>query len=150
MKVSKLVAAAALASAFISGGAEADHLTASLTIDPDASRTPDRLAVIVTGSYSCDGIVEDNPGNDVAFIQIDVSQAAGQSITRGIAGSAAHCDGTLQTFEIQVPADNRPWKGGRARAHGLLFVQDCDIFGQCENTTAEAASTVRLGGGTGS
>jgi len=144
MKGSKLVAAAALVSAFISGPAEADHLTASLTFDPDASRSQDRLVITVTGTYTCGPMVGGFGG--FAFAFIDVSQAAGQSIIRGFAGFEPQCDDTLQTFEVEVGADNRPWKGGKARAHGGVFVEDCTEF-ECHSAFGEATTTIRVGGG---
>jgi hypothetical protein len=140
MKGIKLVTAAALVSALISGPAKADHLSASITIDPDASRSRDRLIITVTGTYSC--------GPSFSFAQgfVEVSQAAGQSIIRGFGFFEPQCDGTLQTFEADVGADIRPWKGGKARARGVVFVEECTEF-ECESTFAEATSTIHIGGG---
>jgi hypothetical protein len=139
MKGIKLVTAAALVSAFFSAPTEADHLSASMTIDPDASRSQDRLTITVTGTYSC------SPGT-FGFGVVDVSQAAGQSIIRGYGYFQPVCDDTLQTFEAQLFADIRPWKGGIARAHGVVYVEDCTEFA-CESTFAEVTTTIHIGGG---
>jgi hypothetical protein len=143
MKGRKLVTAAALAIALISVPAEADHLFASLTIDPDASRSPEHLVITVTGTYTC------GPTSTYENAQIEVTQAVGGKIIRGVSGFQPQCDGTLQTYEVNVAAENRAWKGGRARARGTLYIQDCNEF-FCEDTFADASTSIRLGGGSSS
>jgi hypothetical protein len=149
MNGSKLLHASAVAliGTFLSGQAEADPLSASLTLDSVALRSTDRLVVTVTGTYTCGPIVVDDPNSDFGTLEIFVSQAAGQSITRGSGGRLLQCDGNSQEFEVLVFANDRPWHGGQARASGSVFVQDCTTEFQCDNAGASAEGPIHVRGG---
>ncbi|HEY2989413.1 MAG TPA: hypothetical protein VGL11_16895 [Candidatus Binatia bacterium] len=124
-------------------------LSASLTIDPVATRTTDRLVVIVTGSYTCGPVPQPQPneGSNFADIFVSVEQASGRSIAQGENGVFAVCDGNPQTFEISIHSENIPWHGGQARAIGALFVQQCDEFFNCESARSDVDVQIKLQGG---
>jgi hypothetical protein len=155
MRASKLFVfgAVTLLGAVAGSDAEADHLSASVTLDPTASRFTDRLVITVTGSYSCDPFVPDNPGTDFASGFIEVRQAAGRGITLGGGFFQPQCDGNSQMFESNVPVDifmapdAGPWHGGPAHGVVSLFVQDCEPgFINCHNAFSIAEGTIRLTG----
>jgi hypothetical protein len=129
------------------------QLSATLGISPEAYKSPARVSLTLTVTYTCDigEIGEDAYG--YAYLDVSVYQASGRKIVRGYfsdyydsgyPGGSLICDGTLQELEADVladPYDGTPWHGGKAEARGYLHVDTykCDPeTGECVYSSAEA------------
>lgn len=118
---------AGLAFVLISGQAYA-QLSATLAIDNTASRTRDRIEVIVTGSYTCGPL----PAPEVtgfASIGLTVVQSSGRQIAFGSSflDVSTTCDTVQHPLQISVPASNIPWHGGLGRVMATLSVTDFSV-----------------------
>jgi hypothetical protein len=119
---------------------------AFITVDPSAIKSTDRLAVLVSGTYTCGPL--DPEASDV-FAGVELTQASGREINRGF-GTIENpiCDGQPQEFESLVTPyyySGSPWHGGSARAEGFL---DIFIFDPCcEDLRASSNSQVKIRGG---
>jgi hypothetical protein len=112
--------ACACAIALFAGQAQA---AASLSFDGNAKLANNRLAVTVTGSYSC-GLDQYGQQEAIAIV-VSVKQAAGKSIAFGYGTVAPVCDGTQKQFSVVIVAqggDSPPFHGGPARADATIYV----------------------------
>lgn len=130
--------------------AHADHLNATLNVDPDASVTTDRLVVFVTGTYTCGPLdITPNPQGDFTAISVVVRQASGRDVNQGFGFAPVTCDDTLRTF--QAPATDQilvPWHGGQARVNATLSMQDCDeFFIDCHLLNISEERQIKIKGG---
>ena len=139
----------ALMSMFASAHAIAEPLVASISIDPDAIVTSDRLLVTIHGTYACGPVPSGPAGANYADIDGAVSQAAGRDITRGsfFLRPDVVCDGLPQAFEASVVASSLPFHGGLARANASLYVERCDEFFNCETARSETNVQIKIKGG---
>lgn len=130
---------------FFSGKAVADPLSATLTINPDATLSSDRLVVTISGTYSCSPL----PQAESAFatITVNVSQASGRQVAAsGFFGVQPICDGQLHPFKAGAHASNIPWHGGKGRVMANLFIQSCESS-PCETVTSSVDKPVSIRGG---
>lgn len=143
-----LTSVVTIISAFAIGHAQADHLSVSLTVDPTATLSTDRIVVTVRGTVTCGPLLPpDIPGLDFGNIFLVMRQASGRSITQGLGFFEPLCDGTSERFESLVPADQMPWHGGLARVNASANVQDCNEFFQCENAFSTVDTQIKVRGG---
>jgi len=77
--------------------------SAPFIVDPVATMTTDRLALVLTGRYTC-GPPQPQPtqGSTFAGVQGQVSQAAGRDIAEGGFGFTPVCDAVEHTFQINI------------------------------------------------
>lgn len=124
-------------------------ITATISVDSRASLSPDRIQVIVSGTYTCGPLPQPQPniGATFAFGDFNLSQAAGRDVAQALGGFAALCDGLPQVFQVPIFATTIPWHGGKARLVGNLYVQLCDEFFNCEFANASINTAVRISGG---
>ena len=142
-----LISITAIITAFGIGYARADHLSVTLSVDGGASLTTDRLAVIVTGTYSCAPL--NAPGDsDFSSISARVRQASGRVVNQGFGFVSPICDGQLRTFQAPVSEELlMPWHGGLARVNADIDVQDCDEFFTCEFARTSVERQIKISGG---
>ena len=126
----------------------AEDLSATISVDPVAFKSNDKLLVTISGTYSCGPIPQpQGPGSTFANFSGSLSQASGRNITQGGFGMQPLCDGQIQEFETGVHPDYIPWHGGKARVIAFIFVQKCDQFYDCENVNISIDEQVSIRGG---
>jgi hypothetical protein len=87
-------------------------------------------AVLVSAEVTCD------PTTTSKSLSVQLTQRAGNRIVQGFNSTDAFvCDGTPQTVEVAVSAQNRPFRKGAAVAQATLFA--CDEFFNCGNVAAD-------------
>jgi len=84
--------------------AQTPTISATFIVDPVATMTTDRLALILTGRYTCGPLPQPQPtqGSTFAGVQGHVSQAAGRDIAEGGFGFTPVCDAVEHTFQINI------------------------------------------------
>lgn len=132
-----------------SAHAQTPTISATFIVDPVANMTTDRLAITLTGRYTCGPLPQPQPsqGSTFAGVQGQVSQAAGRDIAEGGFGFTPVCDAVEHAFQTNVGAGNIPWRGGLARVRASLFVQLCDEFFNCQQVSAAVDMKISVRGG---
>lgn len=139
-----LVAGALLASqACLASG-----LIATMTVNPTAALSSDRIQLVVSGTYTCGPLPQPqtNVGSTFAFGNLTVFQANGRNVAQAQGGFSAVCDGNPQTFQAPVIAQTMPWHGGKARVVGNLHVQLCDdpYGNECETANSDVNTQIGI------
>lgn len=89
-----------------------------VTVDPVGTFENSGGATI-SGTITCDE-------GAFAFIDLSASQRVGRFIVRGVGSTAIECDGTLQTWTIDVFPDTGLFKGGKVEVS--VFAYACGEF----------------------
>jgi hypothetical protein len=104
--------------------------TGTVEIEDMASLLARGAAVLVSAEVTCD------PTTTSKSLSVQLTQRAGNRIVQGFNSTDAFvCDGTPQTVEVAVSAQNRPFRKGAAVAQATLFA--CDEFFNCGNVAAD-------------
>ena len=144
---SLLAALAVSTTAFASTAARADPVV-SITVNTSIALAADRLALLVSGTYSCSGLPPDpNDFNLGGFVE--VLQAQGQDINQGFGDiEDLVCDGQVREWQSLVTPyyeDEGPWHGGTARVEaeiGVFIQNPC-----CQSFADSVNSSVKIRGG---
>jgi hypothetical protein len=94
--------------------------TVEVTVDPVARFDSRTGSVTVTGTITCTGESIDN------LIDVQLEQRVGRFIISGFGGTSFACDGTTETWSVEVFADNGIFKGGKAAS--VTFAMACGFF----------------------
>ena len=90
-------------------------LTVSVAVDPNGSVDGKTGTATVSGTITCD-----EPA-DFAEVDVQLSQAVGRHILRGIGQAFPACDVTPTAWSVAITADNGIFGGGRATADVTAF-----------------------------
>jgi len=105
-----------------------------VTVDPVGTFDPQTGSATITGTVTCSGDVE------FAFVDVQLRQRVGRFIVNGFGGIEVLCDGTEQTWSVEVFGDNGLFKGGKAVA--VTFAVACGAF-TCGEDFEEAMVKLR-------
>jgi hypothetical protein len=81
-----------------------------LTVDPTGTFNAQTGSATITGTVTCTGQV------DFAFIDIELRQRVGRFVVSGFGSTDFTCDGTTQSWSVEVFGFNGQFKGGQAVA----------------------------------
>jgi hypothetical protein len=104
-----------------------------VTVDPIGQFDAQTGSATVTGTVTCTG------ESEFAFIDVQLRQTVGRFVISGFGSIDITCDGTTQSWSVEVFPDNGLFKGGRAVA--VTFALACGAF-DCGEDFEE--QTVRL------
>ncbi len=91
-----------------------------VTVDPVGQFNARTGSATITGTVTCTGAA------DFAFIEVQLRQAVGRFTITGFGFIEFPCDGTSQSWSVEVFADNGLFKGGRSLA--VTFAVACGVF----------------------
>lgn len=141
--VRPFAASAAIATMLI-GSATVASATHAVEIGNSATLQSKGAALSVAVEVTCDPVVTDPfpfPIPPVgASVSVQVSQRSGNRIAQGFGSANVVCDSTPHTVQVQVLAQQAPFKNGTALA--MAFVTSCDATG-CHSATDSEEISVR-------
>jgi hypothetical protein len=88
-----------------------------VTVDATGHFDAQSGSATITGTVTCTGVA------DFSFIDVEVRQAVGRFVVTGFGSTDFACDGTTQSWSVEVFPDNGLFKGGRAVA--VTFAVAC-------------------------
>jgi hypothetical protein len=104
-----------------------------VTVDPTGSFNSQTGSATVSGTVTCTGQV------DFSFLDVEVRQRVGRFVISGFGSTDFICDGTTQSWSVEVFPSNGVFKGGQAVT--VTFAVAC---GPIECAFDEQQTTVRL------
>jgi hypothetical protein len=104
-----------------------------VTVDPTGTFNSQTGSATITGSVTCTGQA------DFAFIDLEVRQRVGRFVISGFGSTDFTCDGTTQSWSVEVVPSNGVFKGGQAVT--VTFAVAC---GPIECGFDEQQTTVKL------
>lgn len=135
--VGPLVASAAIATMLI-GSATVASASHTVELGDSGTLVSKGAGAIVPVTVTCDASAlppppfppfPPPPGSGV---QVQLSQRSGNRIASGFGSATVVCDGTPQTVDVLIRAQNAPFKQGSALATATVFA--CDLSG-CHGTS---------------
>jgi hypothetical protein len=91
-----------------------------ITVDPVGTFDPRSGSATISGTVTC------SADADFAFIEAELRQQVGRFVITGFGGLDVLCDGTTQSWSMEVFGSNGLFKGGRAVA--VTFAIACGLF----------------------
>jgi hypothetical protein len=104
-----------------------------VTVDPTGSFDSRTGSATISGTVTCTGQV------DFAFLDVEVRQRVGRFVISGFGSTDFTCDGTTQSWSVEVFSSNGVFKGGQAVT--VTFAVAC---GPIDCAFDEQQTTVRL------
>jgi hypothetical protein len=107
----------------------------TLTITVDEAPPPPTIDITVnstgtfnatTGSATISGTVVCSSDAEFAFVDVELRQQVGRFVVTGFGSTEVFCDGTSQSWSVEVFGQSGLFKGGRAVA--VTFGLACGIF----------------------
>ncbi len=127
--IGPLAASAAIATLLV-GSATAASATHTVEVGDTGTLIAKGAAVIVPVTVTCDPSTAPPfpfPGPGGSSVTVSVTQRSGNRIAQGYGGTAVTCDGTPQTVNVRLTANQAPFKPGTALATATMF--QCDASG---------------------
>jgi Family of unknown function (DUF6299) len=121
----------------------------TLVISVDEAPPPPEIDVTVdrtgtfdpqTGSATISGTVTCSSDAEFAFVDVELRQSVGRFVISGFGGIEVFCDGTTQSWSVEILGSNGLFKGGRAVA--VTFAVACGVF-DCGEDFEEATVFLR-------
>lgn len=106
-----------------------------VTVDPAGTFTRQGSAII-TGTVTCSS---EGP-LDFSFIDVEVTQRVGRFLIRGFGSTDFVCDGTTQTWSVEVVGENGLFRGGKTAT--VTFALACGQF-SCDEDFEEQIVMLR-------
>jgi hypothetical protein len=88
-----------------------------VTVDPIGHFDAQSGFATITGTVTCSGVA------DFAFIDVELRQTVGRFVVSGFGSTDFTCDGTTQSWSVEIFPDGGLFKGGRAAA--VTFAVAC-------------------------
>jgi hypothetical protein len=94
--------------------------TVDVTVDGTGHFDAQSGSATITGTVTCSGVA------DFSFIDVQLRQTVGRFVVSGFGSTDFSCDGTAQSWSVEVFPDNGLFKGGRAVA--VTFAVACGVI----------------------